>query len=506
MGQGVRKSLASSLRSMTSSSFMVLAAVVFVAIFGVYIAWSINSQRDASEQKVLEEARLLSTQMNAAWNYIDAMQDSINYNSDGTYDFKNVYCSVAGKSIARNFTNKTGCIIRYTRENPRTGSDAPDEFELAALRSFEQGGTEYYGVSVYEGRSVFRYLSALPMKYGCLTCHGEPAGEIDETGYPKEGYQLGDLAGAISLIIPMDEYHEEATNRTWANIGLFAALAFIATTCAGVTSFELMRQRREVEEANDRLEKANEALIKESEYKSTFLATMTHELRAPLASMIALTEVWDKASSKDAEMCTGIPEEIRRNSKKLLATIDNTLDAASLEANRYAVNLAPLDMIDEVNDIERVIAPMASEKEIDFSIEMSSDFPLVVSDQGIIHKILMNLLSNAVKFTDKGGAVHLSLALNRELSEILIKVADSGIGIPESDFAVIFERFRQSDSSISRRYGGSGLGLSLVKELSELLGGSTCVKSEVGRGSTFEVVIPCRILDESELGDEDIDG
>lgn len=115
-----------------------LVAVLF-AVVGVWSLWSATDQREASEAKVLGEARLLAQQMSAAWDYIDSSQDAINYNADGRYDFKGVYCSVAGKSIARNFTQSTDCVVRYTRENPRTGPDAPDEFEAAALAAFRDG-------------------------------------------------------------------------------------------------------------------------------------------------------------------------------------------------------------------------------------------------------------------------------------------------------------------------------------------------------------------------------
>lgn len=214
--------------------FALLLLGILVVAVGVYAAWSNADQQSASEQKVLEEARLLSQQMAASWNYVDSVQDSINYNSDGRYDFKGVYCSVAGKSIALRFTQKTDCIIRYTRENPRTGSDAPDSFEAEALAAFKKGETERYEIGEYEGEQVFRYASAIPIVYGCLQCHGTPEGELDETGYPKEGMQIGDIAGAVSIIIPMQQYQEEAAARTNANVMLFMALAVLivaATSC-----------------------------------------------------------------------------------------------------------------------------------------------------------------------------------------------------------------------------------------------------------------------------------
>ena len=278
-----------------------LVAVLF-AVVAIYSVWSAADQRSASEAKVLGEARLLAEEMSAAWDYIDNVQDAINFNSDGRYDFKGVYCSVAGKSIARLFSQNTDCVIRYTRENPRTGPDAPDIFEQEALDRFKAGETEFYGIEAGDdGQSYFRYLRAISIKHGCLTCHGEPAGELDETGFPREGFEMGDLAGAVSLAIPMRQYEEEAVERTTANVGLFCGLAFIIVGCAVAVNVVLRRQGRQIEAMNSRLEeanghladangkleeanghlaRANEALVRESEYKSTFLATMSHELRS----------------------------------------------------------------------------------------------------------------------------------------------------------------------------------------------------------------------------------
>lgn len=134
-----------------------------------------------------------------------------------------------------------------------------------------------------------------------------------------------------------------------------------------------------------------------------------------------------------------------------------------------------------------------------------------LTDPSILHKILMNLLSSAVKFTGEGGSVRLTVALTAARDGLLIEVADTGIGIPEDELATIFERFRQADSSISRRYGGSGLGLALVKEMAELLGGRATVQSEVGVGSVFRASHPGAVMGKDELieelwGEEYLDG
>lgn len=219
---------------------------------------------------------------------------------------------------------------------------------------------------------------------------------------------------------------------------------------------------------------------------------MSHELRTPLASIIAFAEVWLRSPESKTLEDIALMREIKRKGKELLATINNSLDAASIEAQRFAVDIVAVDLLDLVNDVESTISPLAGERELDLSVEVDPRLPLAATDPAIVHKILINLLGNAVKFTEPGGSVKLALSLDETAQNLEFRVSDTGIGIPEEDLKLIFERFRQADSSISRKYGGSGLGLSLVKEMTELLGGSVCVSSASGVGSEFTVRIPYR--------------
>ena len=171
--------------------FLLLGMVIVLAC-AVYSAWSHQLEAAENERRALAEARTLSAQMNASWDYIGSIQDQINY-TDGRFDFKGVYCSLAGKSIARRFTDTTDYTIRYVRENPRSGNDAPDSFEASALASFASDSSEQYAMLDYEGVPSFRYVSAIWMEQSCLECHGKPAGEKDITGYLKEGMEKGIL-------------------------------------------------------------------------------------------------------------------------------------------------------------------------------------------------------------------------------------------------------------------------------------------------------------------------
>lgn len=517
-----------------------------MATIALFAVWSATEQQASGERKALGEARLLSEEMAAVWDYVDAMQPYINYDAEGRYDFKGVYCSVAGKAIALRFTRSTDCTIRYVRESPRTPGDAPDEFEAAALASFADGASEYYGVSDFEGSPSLRYVSVLTIKHGCLSCHGKPAGAADDTGYPKEGMDVGDVAGAVSIAIPMASYNKEVARKTISYVLLFVVLTLAIGTCVALAfrrlvsrplsqlsatarrmaeqdfgahadtsgvrgeiaelaedfnemqgrlkdSYALLESR--VERRTAELAFANERLREESDYKSRFLATMSHELRTPLTAINAYANVWlreESCGESEHRMLDGI----LYNSRSLLEIVNNVLDTASIEAGRFTLEPVPVDLLDLAAAVASLAEPLAQERGIAFTLDVPDDLPLVVADPSVLHKIATNLVGNALKFTDSGGSVRLSLAFDAAAGILRLDVTDTGVGISEKDQQVIFERFRQADSSTSRAYGGSGLGLALVKELAELSGGSVCVDSAPGRGSTFSVEVPCTAVEE----------
>ena len=212
--------------------FVLLVGMAAVLVFAVYFAWTAQAESSENERRALAEARTLSAQMDASWDYIDSIQERINY-THGVFDFKDVYCSVAGKAIAVRFTDRTDYSIRYVRENPRSGTDVPDDFERAALASFERGADEYFAMTDYEGSPAFRYVSVLRAEPGCLSCHGAPAGEKDVTGFIKEGMAAQDVAGAVSIVLPMGTIQAESHADLAAAVVFFCVLMAVVTVILG---------------------------------------------------------------------------------------------------------------------------------------------------------------------------------------------------------------------------------------------------------------------------------
>jgi PAS domain S-box-containing protein len=237
------------------------------------------------------------------------------------------------------------------------------------------------------------------------------------------------------------------------------------------------------------LEKARAAAEAANQAKSAFLANMSHELRTPLNAIIGFTRiVRRKAEGVLPEKQTGNLDKVLASADHLLNLINTVLDIAKIEAGRMdvlAANFRIAALVDLcANTAQPLLKPtVALEKEVDEGLTY------VYSDQDKIRQIVLNLLSNAAKFTHEGRIL---LAARQDGEHLCISVSDTGIGISTEALPRIFKEFQQADNTTTRQYGGTGLGLSISRNLALLLGGDLTVESELGKGSTFTLVIPIR--------------
>lgn len=465
--------------------FALLLGMAAVVVFAVYFAWEAQSEAAENERRALAEARVLSVQMDSSWDYIDSIQERINY-SHGEFDFKGVYCSMAGKAIAQRFTNRTDYSIRYVRENPRSVTDVPDSFEAKALDAFRQGQTEYYAMVDMDGEPAFRYASALAIETGCLSCHGQPAGEKDVTGFFREGMQLGDLAGAVSIVLPMGVIEAESRADLVAAVVFFCILMLTVTVLLG---WGLSRW------VTAPIVSENDKLRREAESQSNFLTIVTHELKTPLAAIVALTELWRRRGG--AAQDSDIVDDIEMNSQILLGQINNLLDTAKMDEGSFALVVEDVDIYDVVAAVRRVADPLAQSKEIAFTAIVAPGVPVVRADREMLRRVMLNLVGNAIRYTEAGGAVVLRLSCERGM--LVIAVLDTGEGIAPQDVARVFDRFVGKPGSQRTGEGGTGLGLSIVKRYAEAADGTAEVRSEVGRGSEFTVRIPVEAAEEGDV-------
>ena len=534
----------------------IVLIVLLVVSVALNVVWSDSTQREQAEAEMLEKARILSYEMDAVWEFMDMNQARIDTDSDGSYNFKGLYCAIAGKSIAKILERDTNYVIRYTNLEPRKKASMSDDYESEAIRLFNDGSAvEKYGIETYNGQEVFRYVTPIYLEESCLDCHGDPAGELDVTGYPKEGMEVGDLIGVTSIIMPIDIYMAGIQENVTRQVGYFSFIIVMVILAVYVlitrlitrplsevenavgqiengnfevnlegikgngeikdlaVKFDIMAEQlralygnlegqvelrtAQLESANELLEKqrsqlarVNEELQAENQYKSDFLAIMSHELRTPLTSIIAFTEIWQQANVDRSEDETAAVKEVKENGQLLLQMVNNILEMARVEAGRNELSVEPFDMMDLIGLVERSIGFLAEQRNISLTTVVHQDVPIITADWEKIRRIVENLASNAIKFTRKGGSVSIEVSYHEETERLSIAVSDTGIGIKEEDLSLIFERFTQSDKSSYRRYGGSGLGLAVVKELVETHGGTVEVRSVYKQGSTFTVWIP----------------
>jgi signal transduction histidine kinase len=239
----------------------------------------------------------------------------------------------------------------------------------------------------------------------------------------------------------------------------------------------------------DELARANVALFEANQVKNKFLATMSHELRTPLNSILGFAQILRDAPALETDpKLRRYTENILSSGRMLLEMINDLLDLAKIEAGKLQVRCEKVSPNDIVEVVCNMVRPMLAETEIKLSYDVDPATPILVTDGAKVQQILYNLISNAIKFTAE-GEVRVTVCPVQD-ERVALAVIDTGPGIGRDEQLRIFERFTQLDSSYTRRYRGTGLGLSIVKELTALLGGTVSVDSEVGRGSTFTVVLP----------------
>ncbi len=263
---------------------------------------------------------------------------------------------------------------------------------------------------------------------------------------------------------------------------------------------ELRRVNADLDGKVDELAQLNMRLYEMNRLKDDFLANMSHELRTPLNSIIGFSEVLQgiEALSDKQKRYAG---NIQKSGRVLLEMINDILDLAKMEAGKMEIRPSEFRIDILIQAQCDMVRSLAEDKNIDLVVNVNRSLPAVYQDQSKLQQILTNLLSNAIKFTPEGGRIEVTADHDND-GRLVLTVADTGVGIAAEDRDIIFEKFRQSstilgEDGLTREYSGTGLGLSILKELCKLLRGEISFESELGQGSTFQVVLPWVSADRS---------
>ncbi|WP_372739098.1 ATP-binding protein [Neptunomonas sp.] len=317
--------------------------------------------------------------------------------------------------------------------------------------------------------------------------------------------------------IQAGDYEARITN---SYTGEFNSLAFGLNNLADTIHTSIKNQESRVELATrrlqstlDHLEQQNSALGKArrradeaNKAKDDFLARMSHELRTPLTSVVGFAKLLQQSPCSDEQL-----ENIRiinRTSQMLLSIIDDILDFSKLQQDAISIENIPFNLVEVIYDVLEMQAPQAHEKGLELIANIpDTNYLEVEGDPTRLRQVISNIVSNAVKFTDSGYVeVHLETkSMNTQQSVFTIRIIDSGIGIPQAQLNQLFKAFIQADTSITRRFGGSGLGLVIAKRLTELMGGKLSMSSEQGKGTTLTLILALKVIPQKEQIDTKVE-
>ncbi|HEX5445475.1 MAG TPA: ATP-binding protein [Pirellulales bacterium] len=252
---------------------------------------------------------------------------------------------------------------------------------------------------------------------------------------------------------------------------------------------KVKQRTRQLSKKKRELQSSLRQLQEHDRLKTQFFSNVSHELRTPLTMILApLEDLLGKRGPQLPKDAAYMLDVALVNGRRLLDLINRLLEFSKLEAGHARLNVAPVDLRELVDELATSARPLAEQRQIELRVEHASALPVIGADADKMDSVVTNLLSNALKFTPPGGIVEIKS--RHEGGRIYVSVRDSGIGIAPEDHARVFERFVQIDGSTARRYSGTGLGLSLVKELVELHGGEIRLDSEAGKGAMFTFWVP----------------
>jgi two-component system, NarL family, sensor histidine kinase BarA len=482
------------------------------------------------------------------WHRMDDLMNQLNERAAGTDADEAIRQHAAGISTAT--TRPWSERLDY--QPPHLAPANPDaarlsRFEKRAIRYFIDNPDAATFSQLYvsaTGESRYRFARKLSADANCLACHAAPAAPPGQAGFlgvvsvdivsQIDAGQLrlnrlfmflaGLLAGSLAIAVfylivtrlilqPVRVLQETAEKVSQGDLNIrsdistgdeFQQLAETFNTMLvnlKQSSDQLQLMNKNLDLKLGQLAESNVALYESNRLKSEFLAAVSHELRTPLNSILGFADLLKESVGTAVTGSESKParyvQNILTSGRSLLELINDLLDLAKIEAGRMEVRSEPLSLGDLFEGLAGVLKPLSEPKSLVLAASVAADVPIIQTDPAKLQQILYNLLSNAIKFSPGGGRVELAASLEDGAS-IRITVSDEGPGIEPEKQAMIFEKFRQIDGGVTRQHGGTGLGLSIAKELTGLLGGTIGVRSVVGAGAAFWIVLPLKISPESK--------
>jgi len=387
------------------------------------------------------------------------------------------------------FAKKNGndIEIRIISSNPRNPKNMATKQELKVIEYLKTHKTQGF---LQKTEDSYTYYEPLYIKKSCLKCHTTKsvAPKYIKEHYDKAyGYKLGDLRGVITIKITDSKFLDVLRHNFMIRVVEDIIIYFLVLA---IFWFLIKKIEKLEKEHTKKLELEKQKAQQSEKAKSEFLANMSHEIRTPLNAMIGfVTLLKDKKLDEESKQYINV---IEKSADVLLNVINDILDLSKVEAGKLKVEKIPFYLKEDIDLIYNLFESKAEEKGVHLYKEELHTDNYIITDNIRLKQIISNLLSNAVKFTPQNKNIYFEVKYDENKEELFVKIKDEGIGIDETKLLTIFDPFSQEDTSTTRKYGGTGLGLTISYQLVKLLGGELRVNSEKGKGSEFYFTIPAK--------------